>query len=136
MAVLEADGGVRVRHRPQPPGARLDPRLVLPARTPLRFLGWRATRPCAAPPQDPAASRLLEGRWRLLFTTRPGTASPIQRTFTGVEGFSVFQDIELSGDGEARVNNVVDFGKGIGYLKVCVSHRTPQRRLLRPLPSP
>ena len=39
----------------------------------------------------PVASPLLEGRWRLLFTTRPGTASPIQRTFTGVERFSVFQ---------------------------------------------
>lgn len=28
--------------------------------------------------QNPTASPLLEGRWRLLFTTRPGTASPIQ----------------------------------------------------------
>lgn len=39
----------------------------------------------------PAASPLLEGRWRLLYTTRPGSASPIQRAFTGVDGFSVFQ---------------------------------------------
>lgn len=77
--------------------------------------------------RDPAASLLLEGRWRLLFTTRPGTASPIQRTFTGVEGFSVFQDIELSGDGQARVNNVVDFGKGIGYLKVEAEASTDAR---------
>ena len=36
----------------------------------------------------PTASPLLSGRWRLLFTTRPGTASPIQRTFTAVDSFS------------------------------------------------
>jgi len=41
--------------------------------------------------QAPTTSPLLEGRWKLLFTTRPGTASPIQRSFTGVEAFSVFQ---------------------------------------------
>ena len=35
----------------------------------------------------PTDSPLLDGRWRLLFTTRPGTASPIQRTFTAVESF-------------------------------------------------
>jgi hypothetical protein len=38
--------------------------------------------------QAPTASPLLDGRWRLLFTTRPGTASPIQRTFTAVDKFS------------------------------------------------
>lgn len=35
----------------------------------------------------PTASPLLDGRWRLLYTSRPGTASPIQRTFTAVDGF-------------------------------------------------
>lgn len=67
--------------------------------------------------QDPTASPLLGGRWRLLYTTRPGTASPIQRTFTGVDRFSVFQDIELE-EATARVNNVVDFGPKVGFLKV------------------
>ena len=38
--------------------------------------------------QAPTASPQLDGRWRLLFTTRPGTASPIQRTFTAVDKFS------------------------------------------------
>lgn len=33
----------------------------------------------------------LDGKWRLLYTSRPGSASPIQRTFTGVEAFSIFQ---------------------------------------------
>lgn len=35
----------------------------------------------------PTDSPQLDGRWRLLFTTRPGTASPIQRTFTAVDSF-------------------------------------------------
>ena len=29
-----------------------------------------------------AERELLDGRWRLLYTSRPGTASPIQNTFT------------------------------------------------------
>lgn len=66
---------------------------------------------------SPTASPLLLGRWRLLYTTRPGTASPIQRTFTAIDSFSVYQDIE-SDENQVRVNNVVDFGPSIGYLKV------------------
>lgn len=70
--------------------------------------------------QDPTASGKLDGRWKLLYTTRPGTASPIQRTFIGVDSFTVYQDIDLSRTGRGRVNNVVVFGKGgsIGQLKV------------------
>jgi PAP_fibrillin len=71
--------------------------------------------------QAPTRSSLLDGRWRLLFTTRPGSASPIQRAFTGVESFSVFQEIFLSEEDGARVNNVVDFGPSVGYLKVRLS---------------
>jgi len=41
--------------------------------------------------QAPSTSPQLEGRWRLLFTSKPGTASPIQRSFTGVDAFSIFQ---------------------------------------------
>jgi hypothetical protein len=66
----------------------------------------------------PTASPLLEGRWRLLFTTRPGTASPIQRTFTAVDSFAVYQDIELAGgEGGPRVSQVVEFGSA-GFLRV------------------
>lgn len=43
------------------------------------------------PLQAPTASPQLEGRWRLLYTSKPGTASPIQRTFTGIDAFSIFQ---------------------------------------------
>ena len=53
---------------------------------------------------------LLDGRWQLLYTSTPGTSSPVQRAFTGTEAFTIFQEIML-GDGAAcRVNNVVELG--------------------------
>lgn len=75
---------------------------------------------------DPTTNDNLDGRWRLLYTSRPGSASPIQRTFTGVDAFSVFQEVELTAD-DARINNVVDFGPVIGYLKVEAEASTDTR---------
>ncbi|KAH6812958.1 Plastid-lipid associated protein PAP / fibrillin family protein [Perilla frutescens var. frutescens] len=66
---------------------------------------------------DPTGSSLIEGRWQLMFTTRPSTASPIQRTFVGVDSFSVFQEIYLQTD-DPRVSNIVKFSDSIGELKV------------------
>ncbi|KAI9196954.1 hypothetical protein LWI28_028501 [Acer negundo] len=66
---------------------------------------------------DPTDSSLIEGRWQLMFTTRPGTASPIQRTFVGVDFFSVFQEISLRTN-DPRVSNIVKFSEAIGELKV------------------
>ncbi|XP_043691086.1 probable plastid-lipid-associated protein 12, chloroplastic [Telopea speciosissima] len=66
---------------------------------------------------DPTSSGLIEGRWQLIFTTRPGTASPIQRTFVGVDLFSVFQEVYLRTD-DPRVSNIVRFSDAIGELKV------------------
>ncbi|KAA8549611.1 hypothetical protein F0562_001371 [Nyssa sinensis] len=66
---------------------------------------------------DPTSSSLIEGRWQLMFTTRPGTASPIQRTFVGVDFFSVFQEVYLRTD-DPRVSNIVRFSDAIGELKV------------------
>lgn len=68
--------------------------------------------------QNPTGSELIEGRWRLLYTTRPGTASPIQRTFVGVDAFTVFQEIELRGTEDPRVTNCVRFSKSFGELRV------------------
>ncbi|VVB00755.1 unnamed protein product [Arabis nemorensis] len=67
---------------------------------------------------NPTDSELIEGRWRLMFTTRPGTASPIQRTFTGVDVFTVFQDVYLKTTNDPRVSNIVKFSDIIGELKV------------------
>ncbi|KAJ4724118.1 Plastid-lipid-associated protein [Melia azedarach] len=66
---------------------------------------------------DPTESSLIEGRWQLMFTTRPGTASPIQRTFVGVDFFSVFQEIYLRTN-DPHVSNIVKFSEAIGELKV------------------
>ncbi|KAM4096853.1 hypothetical protein ACJW30_08G136200 [Castanea mollissima] len=66
---------------------------------------------------DPTNSSLIEGRWQLMFTTRPGTASPIQRTFVGVDFFSVFQEVYLRTN-DPRVSNIVRFSDAVGELKV------------------
>ncbi|KXZ56530.1 hypothetical protein GPECTOR_1g476 [Gonium pectorale] len=82
---------------------------------------------------DPTTLPSLDGRWRLLYTSRPGSASPIQRTFTGVEAFGIFQEVALAGGGEGegeepRVNNVVEFGP-LGFLKVEAQASTDTRPL-------
>ncbi|CAL8460873.1 g404 [Coccomyxa elongata] len=79
--------------------------------------------------QAPTSSPLLEGRWKLLYTSRPGTASPIQQTFVGVQAFSVYQEIVV-GDSGVRVNNIVSFGDKIGQLKVEAEANTDSRPLL------
>ncbi|CAN6205323.1 unnamed protein product [Urochloa humidicola] len=66
---------------------------------------------------DPTSSSLIEGSWQLIFTTRPGTASPIQRTFVGVDSFRIFQEVYLQTD-DPRVINVVRFSESVGDLKV------------------
>ncbi|XP_015694628.2 probable plastid-lipid-associated protein 12, chloroplastic [Oryza brachyantha] len=66
---------------------------------------------------DPTNSSSIEGSWQLIFTTRPGSASPIQRTFVGVDSFKIFQEVYLRTD-DPRVVNVVRFSESIGELKV------------------
>ncbi|BDA41845.1 probable plastid-lipid-associated protein 12, chloroplasti [Coccomyxa sp. Obi] len=79
--------------------------------------------------QAPTTSPLLEGRWKLLYTSRPGTASPIQQTFVGVQAFSVYQEIVVR-ESSVRVNNIVSFGDKIGQLKVEAEANTDSRPLL------
>jgi len=81
--------------------------------------------PCAL--AEPTTLPQLDGKWRLLYTSSPGTNSPIQRTFTGIDQFSIFQVVDLTGP-EPRVDNVVEFGGGApsGYLKV--SNVVPRSR--------
>ncbi|KAB1227938.1 putative plastid-lipid-associated protein 12, chloroplastic [Morella rubra] len=66
---------------------------------------------------DPTNSSLIEGQWQLIFTTRPQTASPIQRTFVGVDVFRVFQEVYLRTN-DPRVSNIIRFSDSIGELKV------------------
>lgn len=76
----------------------------------------------------PTASEQINGRWRLLFTSKPGTASPIQRTFTGVDAFSIFQDITLRDVELPMIVNVVEFGR-TGVLRVEAEANTDSRPL-------
>ncbi|KAL7113310.1 hypothetical protein ACP275_04G054200 [Erythranthe tilingii] len=79
---------------------------------------------------DPTSSSLIEGRWQLMFTTRPGTASPIQRTFVGVDSFNVFQEVFLRTE-DPRVSNIVKFSDFIGELKVeAVASVKDEKRIL------
>eukprot|EP00250_Pteridium_aquilinum_P003194 c13514_g1_i1 orf=81-1430(+) len=82
---------------------------------------------------EPTSSSLIEGTWCLMFTTRPGSASPIQRAFVGVDTFNVFQEIILRGTDDPRVCNIVRFSEAIGELKVeaAASIATGRRILFR-----
>lgn len=68
--------------------------------------------------KDPTKSPLIDGCWRLIWTSTPGTNSPIQRTFTANSAVSVYQVVNLLdttnsflGLGEPDVSNVVAFGE-------------------------
>ena len=67
---------------------------------------------------NPTSSPALDGCWKLLYTSSPGTNSPIQRTFTAFDGVSVYQvvnaiDTENSflPDKLPDVSNTVCFGE-------------------------
>ncbi|PHT42530.1 putative plastid-lipid-associated protein 12, chloroplastic [Capsicum baccatum] len=77
---------------------------------------------------EPMSSSLIEGRWKLMFTTRSGSVFPIQRTFIGVDSFSVFQEVFLRMN-DPRVSNIVKFSEAIGELKVEVPYPLPFRLL-------
>eukprot|EP00752_Nemacystus_decipiens_P010884 g9677.t1 len=76
---------------------------------------------------DRASSPLVDGSWRLIFTTTPGTASPVQRSFVGVDGFAIYQDIDIFSESPPTVTNVVDFGDRVGQLRVTALASTPSR---------
>jgi len=137
VSVLEADGGVAgtafASHvavsLPQCP-RRLRLLIVADACRPVESNPHSS--PCPHPPKqnptDPTTLPAINGKWRLLYTSRPGSASPIQRTFTGVEAFSIYQQVDLSAD-TPRVNNIVDFGERFGYLIVQAEASTDARPL-------
>ena len=67
---------------------------------------------------------MIDGCWKLLYTSSPGTNSPIQRTFTGIEAFSIYQVVNLINTTNSflpnqlpDVSNIVCFGT-TGRLRV------------------
>jgi len=45
--------------------------------------------------KDPVMSPLIDGTWKLLYTSSPGTNSPIQRKVTSTKGVAVYQVVNL-----------------------------------------
>lgn len=68
---------------------------------------------------------LLDGRWQLLYTSTPGTSSPVQLAFTGTEAFTIFQEIMLGEVFDCRVNNVVEFGENARFTASSLMRCTP-----------
>jgi len=77
------------------------------------------------------ATKEINGKWRLLYTSSDGTASPIQNTFVGNKAFAVYQQIDIAPSSSASspgtVTNIVDFGGSIGALNVQALASTPSR---------
>lgn len=61
---------------------------------------------------EPASNDLVDGSWRLIFTTTPGTASPVQRSFVGVDGFAIYQDIDIFSEVKKHVPGTRHCGRG------------------------
>lgn len=72
-------------------------------------------------------AKKLSGCWKLLYTSSPGTNSPIQRSFTASDKVSIFQTINLNPEidssirflpeGLPEVSNVICFGE-TGRLRI------------------
>lgn len=87
---------------------------------------------------NPIGNQNIDGCWKLLYTSNPGTNSPIQRTFTGIDGLSVFQVINLIntntsflGNSIPDVSNTICFGDAI-RLRVTALASTNEKKLIEP----
>lgn len=90
---------------------------------------------------NPIAQPHLNGCWKLLYTSSPGTNSPIQRTFTSFDQVSIFQTINLKpyNDPTAsflepslpEVSNTVCFGE-TARLRVTAMASTTEAPLVLP----
>mmetsp|Transcript_15378 Transcript_15378/g.52165 ORF Transcript_15378/g.52165 Transcript_15378/m.52165 type:complete len:255 (-) Transcript_15378:30-794(-) len=77
----------------------------------------------------PVFDERIDGRWKLLYTTNPSSASPIQRGFVSSDAVSVFQDVALFNlsasflPATPTISNVVSFGPA-GRLRVTAKAST------------
>ena len=91
---------------------------------------------------SPIDSEYLHGCWKLLYTSSPGTNSPIQRTFTASEKVTVFQVINIDSPSSSSlktflpnnlpdVSNIVCIGDKV-RLRVTALASTIKRPLVEP----
>ena len=87
--------------------------------------------------KKPTESDYLDGVWKLIYTSSPGTNSPIQRTVTANDGVSVYQVVTIKNTEESFlrdqpvVSNVVCIGDGI-RLRVTALGSTPDNPVIVP----
>ena len=92
-----------ISHNPETPGLHERPRDVTPEQRELVDKAVEALEQDGGV-ADRASSPLVDGSWRLIFTTTPGTASPVQRSFVGVDGFAIYQDIDIFSEVRERAS--------------------------------
>ena len=88
--------------------------------------------------QNPIESPYIDGCWKLLYTSSPGTNSPIQRTFTAFDGVSVYQVVNVLDSTKSflpnnvpDVSNIVCFGD-TSRLRVTALASTVNKPLITP----
>ena len=81
----------------------------------------------------------IDGTWRLLYTSSPGTNSPIQKTVTGFSGVSIYQVINIKNrsgsflkDKVPDVSNTVVFNDLDARLRVTALASTSKDQLVVP----
>ena len=88
--------------------------------------------------KDPVTSPLIDGAWRLLYTSTPSTNSPIQRKVTSLKGVAVYQVVNLLATGGSflpgslpDISNTVCVGDA-ARLRVTAIASTTARPLVEP----
>lgn len=87
---------------------------------------------------DPVTSPLIDGTWKLLYTSSPGTNSPIQRKVTSTKGVAVYQVVNLLTtegsflpDQLPDISNTVCLGDS-SRLRITAIASTAKRPLVKP----
>ena len=89
-----------------------------------------------SPIKNPIRSPLIDGVYKLLYTSSPGTNSPIQRTFTASDAVSVYQVVNINNlsesflPNEPAVSNVVCFGDKARLRVTALASTTDNPRVI------
>ncbi|OSX79430.1 hypothetical protein BU14_0077s0050 [Porphyra umbilicalis] len=99
---------------------------ALPSDTQERVAALVAGLEAAAPPPGGTAFLpAIAGRWTLLYTSRPPSASPIQRAVTGVGSLDVVQELTFDGGAAeastGRLRNEVRWPGGVLYVCAAIT---------------
>jgi hypothetical protein len=88
--------------------------------------------------RDPVTSPLIDGTWKLLYTSSPGTNSPIQRKVTSTKGVAVYQVVNLlATEGSFLPDKLPDISNTVcisdsSRLRITAIASTAKRPLIEP----